>query len=350
MLTTNSTTMSITPTSFHHFPPISPKIPLFNNSNFISFHNKYLNQHHQYLKFQSLTKIPLNFYPFHCPPTNPGPIEDDGSELHEGILDILLEAGISMEESMKIALNSPKYAKMLRDGVRDLDELSMWSSYMKEDKNGGNGEMTILPPLSLKEKVKCIAREKGDLGKIPFLESVGLSLSSAVHFARILSSHSLPSLIHKVKYVKELFFSGDDEKIVGKHARRMMLHLSISVDEDVQQTLSFFEKIDARRGGLDMLGCSDASFRYLIESFPRLLLLSVDSHMKPVVKFLENVGVPKERIGNVLLLYPTLLFLNVKEDIKAKSWIFEKKFLILNWQLCFCLIDRSHGQSRQNAS
>ncbi|KAJ0008416.1 hypothetical protein Pint_30746 [Pistacia integerrima] len=28
-------------------------------------------------------------------------------------------------------------------------------------------------------------------------------------------------------------------------------------------------KIEARRGGLDMLGSADAAFRYLVESFPR---------------------------------------------------------------------------------
>ena len=43
--------------------------------------------------------------------------------------------------------------------------------------------------------------------------------------------------------MKEIFFSSNDEKLAGKLARRMMLHLSISVDEDVQQTLSFFEKV-----------------------------------------------------------------------------------------------------------
>lgn len=44
--------------------------------------------------------------------------------------------------------------------------------------------------------------------------------------------------------MKEIFFSGsDDERVAGKLARCMMHHLSISVDEDVQQTLSFFEKV-----------------------------------------------------------------------------------------------------------
>lgn len=41
-----------------------------------------------------------------------------------------------------------------------------------------------------------------------------------------------------------MFFSeGDDEGFLGKNARRMMMHLSIPIDEDLQQTLSFFEKV-----------------------------------------------------------------------------------------------------------
>lgn len=45
--------------------------------------------------------------------------------------------------------------------------------------------------------------------------------------------------------MKENIFSvGDDKGLSGKNARRMMMHLSISSDEDVQQTLSFFEKVE----------------------------------------------------------------------------------------------------------
>lgn len=44
--------------------------------------------------------------------------------------------------------------------------------------------------------------------------------------------------------MKEMFFSDDDGKrLVGKNARRMMMHLSIPIDEDLQQTLSLFEKV-----------------------------------------------------------------------------------------------------------
>ena len=49
----------------------------------------------------------------------------------------------------------------------------------------------------------------------------------------------------QVKFVKEMFFSSEEsEGFLGKNARRMMMHLSIPIDEDLQQTLSFFEKVN----------------------------------------------------------------------------------------------------------
>ena len=86
---------------------------------------------------------------------------------------------------MEIALNSPKYVKMLVDGVRDLEEWNAWKKGAEEAE-------------SFKEKVYCLAREKGDYGRLAFLESIGLSLSSALSVARYLSSESLPGLIEKV--------------------------------------------------------------------------------------------------------------------------------------------------------
>lgn len=44
--------------------------------------------------------------------------------------------------------------------------------------------------------------------------------------------------------MKEMLFSGSDDKsLIGKNARRMMMHLSIPIGDDLQQTLSLFEKV-----------------------------------------------------------------------------------------------------------
>lgn len=44
--------------------------------------------------------------------------------------------------------------------------------------------------------------------------------------------------------MKEILFpSNDDKRLVGKYARCMMMNLSIPIDEDLQKTLSLFEKV-----------------------------------------------------------------------------------------------------------
>ncbi|RZC71945.1 hypothetical protein C5167_035084 [Papaver somniferum] len=239
-------------------------------------------------------------------------------DAQEAVSEILQETGLSKEESIKIALNSPKYVKMLIDSVMDLDELSLWKSWRIENEDN-------VGTLPFKKKVFYMAKEKGDNGLLPFLESVCLNPMSSTHIARYLVSESLPSVIHKVNYVKELLFDGsDDEGFVGKNARRMMMQLSIFVDEDVQQTLSFFEKMEARRGGLGMLGSKDSSFQYIIQSFPRILMLSVENHLKPLVKFLEGIGVPKERVRAIFLLFPPAIFYDIEKDLKPRMRAFEK--------------------------
>ncbi|XWS11641.1 hypothetical protein CRYUN_Cryun37aG0016300 [Craigia yunnanensis] len=247
-------------------------------------------------------------------PSNQTP--HDLTQARESVSEYLQELGLSFEESISIASNSPKYTQMLVDAVKELEE---WNAWNNNNNNNSEGEN-----LGFKEMVIYMAKEKSDNGKVAFLESVGLSLSSAMGVARYLSSESLPSLIHKVKYMKEIIFSSSDDKgLSGKNARRMMMHLSIPSDEDVQQTLSFFEKIEARRGGLHMLGSVDAAFRFLLESFPRLLLLPVESHLKPIVEFLENIGVPRRSMGKVFLLFPPVFFCKV-QGIKTKVLAFEK--------------------------
>ncbi|XP_070048508.1 transcription termination factor MTERF2, chloroplastic isoform X2 [Nicotiana tomentosiformis] len=240
------------------------------------------------------------------------------AEAREAVSYYLEELGVSKEESVEIALNSPKYVSMLVDSVRDLDEFSLWNSWSTANVDEEKPYFTR-PLSSFKRKVYMMAKQKGDKGMLPFLESIGLTLSSATHLARYLSSNSLPILINKVKYVKEIFFANsDDGGLIARNARQMMLHLSISIDEDVQQTLSFFEKIQARRGGLHLLGSQDASFRHLIESFPRLLLLPKESHMKRLMEFLDDIGVAEGCKRQIFLLFPPIIFYDIEKDVRPR--------------------------------
>lgn len=105
------------------------------------------------------------------------------------------EIGVSREESLQISSNSPKYLAMLIHSVQDLDQLSSSSPPLAF----WSQSASTASPLSFMDKVWEMARRKGDKGMLPYLESIGLTLSSASHLARYLSPHTLPTLIHQVQ-------------------------------------------------------------------------------------------------------------------------------------------------------
>ena len=78
--------------------------------------------------------------------------------------------------------------------------------------------------------------------------------------------------------------------------------------------------MEARSGGLSMLAHRDVSFPYLLESFPMLLLCSEDNHLKPLIGFLEGIGIPKPRIASVLLLFPPIILSDIENDIKPRIY------------------------------
>ncbi|XP_027929782.1 transcription termination factor MTERF2, chloroplastic [Vigna unguiculata] len=224
-------------------------------------------------------------------------------EARRAISSYLGELGVSEEESLSIAWNCPGYVKMLVEGVRDLDE---WGWEADEEIAG----------LSFKDKILHVAAQKGDKGKIAYLETLGLTLSWSINVAGYLSAHTLPSLMHKVTRIKQLFFSPSDNdnnnhpSLLMRNIRLTMRHLSISIDEDLQRTFSFFEKLQAKPGGLNILASQDSAFSSLIQSFPRMLHLSVDNHLTLILDSLLNFGIPTSRVSHIILAFPPLLFWN----------------------------------------
>ncbi|KAJ6846517.1 uncharacterized protein M6B38_281920 [Iris pallida] len=246
----------------------------------------------------------------------PPPKEEEGSQAREVLFELLKEFGASEEESIQVASNSPSYVASLVEDVLELDSHSLWGSWsVGEDASS----------LSFKRKVYLMAKSKGDGGLLPFLESIGLKHSSSMIVARYLSTERLPELITKVKFVKEILFSSNSlNELIGRNARRMMMHISVPIDDDIQRTLSFFEKMEANQGGLDKLGYEEASFSFLIESFPKLLLLSLENCLKPLVDFLILIGVPKERVRHILLSFPPIFFYDIEREIKPRMSALEK--------------------------
>ena len=86
--------------------------------------------------------------------------------------------------------------------------------------------------------------------------------------------------------------------------------------------------MEARYGGVSMLGHGDVSFPYLIESFPMLLLCSEDNHLKPI-DFLECIGILKQRIASVMLSFPPIILSDVEKDIKPRIHEWEKVIMLV---------------------
>uniref|UniRef100_A0ACD5Z7J4 Uncharacterized protein n=1 Tax=Avena sativa TaxID=4498 RepID=A0ACD5Z7J4_AVESA len=242
----------------------------------------------------------------------------DPREAEAAVAELLREHGASPADAAAIAARAPGYAAMLADGVRELDELGLWASWIA----GAGAEMGAL---GFGRKVYLMGRSRRDGGVVPLVESLGVRLSSAKLIAPYVAAEGLPVLIDRVRFLKEVLFSTSGyETLIRRNATRMMMHLSIPADEALQSTLSFFQKMEARSGGLSMLAQGDVSFPYLIESFPMLLLCSEDNHLKPLIVFLECLGIPKPRIASVLLLFPPIILSDIENDIKPRIYAWEK--------------------------
>ncbi|CAJ2665176.1 transcription termination factor MTERF2, chloroplastic isoform X2 [Trifolium pratense] len=263
-------------------------------------------------------------------------------ELQEGRMAVstfLQQMGVSVEESESIASNSPAYLNMLVEGVRDLEQLS--SSSSSSSMLDGNGVFNL--NFNYRDKILHIAALKGDKGKLAYLESLGFTLSSSMNVARYISSsahnNTLPSLINKVTSIKQLLFlpthstHDDHYQFLIKNIRLIMCHLSISLDEDMQHTFSFFEKVQAKRGdripniilafppillwnvrllqtrvlALNQIDGVDKDYAKLMLKYPWVLSTSIQENYKEVLFFLYSVKVPKTWIDHAIKRQPQLL-------------------------------------------
>lgn len=82
--------------------------------------------------------------------------------------------------------------------------------------------------------------------------------------------------------------------------------------------------MEARHGGLQALGHASVSFPLLIESFPRLLLCSVENHLKHLFELLTSIGVPRADVASILLCFPPAFFYDLEKTIKPRISALEK--------------------------
>ncbi|XP_048428506.1 uncharacterized protein LOC103967657 isoform X2 [Pyrus x bretschneideri] len=88
-----------------------------------------------------------------------------------------------------------------------------------------------------------------------------------------------------------------DGGLTGKNARRMMMHLSIPIDDDLQQTLSFFVKV----------GVEEKDVGRMLIKYPWILSMSIQENFKEVSSFFELEKVPKLSVGRAIRSWPHIL-------------------------------------------
>lgn len=269
---------------------------------------------------------------------------DDMHDAQGAVAQLLQELGVSKEDAVGISSKAPVYIRELVDAVHELDDAHLWSSWQGE--SGGSA----IEHDTFRNKILQIARTKRDMGIFPFLESIGVNPLSTRHISRYLSAEPLTCLIQKIDFFKELFSPANFEgRNISYMIRRMMMQLSVSADDNLQQSLSFFEKMEAKRGGLTVLDSGDGILARLIESFPKILLQSTDKNLKPTVDFLESTGVPKGFVGMVLLCFPPAILYDIGADIQPRIRTLKKagicskdvgKMLLrYPWLLSKCIVD-----------
>ncbi|KAM0911961.1 hypothetical protein ACQ4PT_013136 [Festuca glaucescens] len=243
----------------------------------------------------------------------------DPREAEAAVAELLRDHGASPADAAAIAARAPGYAAMLADGVRELDELGLWASWSAGAGARAGAEMGAL---GFGRKVYFMGRSRRDGGVVPLVESLGVRLSSAKLIAPYVAAEGLPVLIDRVKFLKEVLFSSSGyETLIRRNAKRMMMHLSIPADEALQKDNHLKPLIDY----LECVGIPKPRISSVLLSFPPIILSDIENDIKPRIYAWKQAGIEQEYIGKMLLKYPWILSTSVIENYGQMLLFFKRK-------------------------
>jgi len=234
-------------------------------------------------------------------------------EAQSAVTENLVAAGFDHEDAVWVSENAPSFIQKLREGPEEPDELDKWASANLATA----GKEIVSRYRSSGDGVVQLSRQEQ---WVVVLESVGVRAQNIMRVSYVLSGSSLPEFLKKVNFLREVL---ENSKVNGEALERkvhqMMMRLSVAADEDLQHTLSFFEKIEAQRGGVALLHSTPFAVACLIENFPKIFLQGLDTKLRPVLDFLESMGVSADAVGQVVLLYPPVLLCDIDQDLKKRA-------------------------------
>ncbi|MCO5608594.1 hypothetical protein L7F22_062807 [Adiantum nelumboides] len=230
---------------------------------------------------------------------------DNSTEAQRGLASALYKAGLSEEDSVLVASKAPTTVQLLINAALELEEFATWTAQQPSINQ------------DLEQKICELALANPSRQFAALLESIGVEERKISRVCHCLVSQNIKDVLQKIRLLKDVFLNEKDDGIVIR-TRRMMRDISLSADGLLQKTLSFFEKMEAKRGGTGILNIPREAMPHVIEEFPEILVRDLEADLKDLVSYFEEIGVPKERVTSVVMCFPSILVYHSIEELQSR--------------------------------
>ncbi|KAL2609062.1 hypothetical protein R1flu_027635 [Riccia fluitans] len=239
-------------------------------------------------------------------------------EARAAVHNVLLEGGLSEVEASTVVSKAHGFlAEVVRKYKESEEELKLLDQLQLKTRRKAENSSASKP---INDDSRVLLRQLASKsnGLAPLLESLGVNLPSIARISHALSSQRSSDLLDKVICIKEMLtvcvYQGRPLENLMRH---MMKTLSVSPDEELQRTLSFYEKLEARRG-FGALKETPYAIAQLLDSFPQIFLRDMENEIRPVMELMQEYGVPREKLGFIILCFPPLLLKDASAELRPR--------------------------------
>ena len=76
--------------------------------------------------------------------------------------------------------------------------------------------------------------------------------------------------------------------------------------------------MEARPGGISSLSNPRKALPYFIEEFPQAFCRDLNTDLRTLMTYFEEIGVPRNKLASIIMLYPSILFYNNIEELRNR--------------------------------
>ncbi|KAI5077231.1 hypothetical protein GOP47_0007055 [Adiantum capillus-veneris] len=230
---------------------------------------------------------------------------DYATAAQSGLANALCKAGLSEKDSVLVASKAPITVRFLISAAHELDEFATWTAQQPSTQQ------------DLDQKICELATANPSRQFAALVESIGVEERKISRVCHFLISQNIADVLQKIRLLEDVFPNEKDDGIAIR-TRRMMRGMSLSADGALQKSLSFFEKMEAKRGGTDILNIPREAMPLVIEEFPEILVRDLESDFRTLKSYFEEIGVPRERVTSVVMCFPSILLYRSVEELQSR--------------------------------